>query len=80
MMNKVYPFLHRNPTSGLVTQHDGIDQRLWVATHIAAGMVSYAYSKCATEEDIAASSFALADAILTFNEGKPYEQPVNTPE
>ena len=34
-MNKVYPFLHRNPTSGLVTQHDGIDQRLWVATHIA---------------------------------------------
>ena len=79
-MNKVYPFLHRNPTSGLVTQHDGIDQRLCVATHIAAVMVSYAYSKYATVEEIAASSFALADAILTFNEGKPYEQPTNTPE
>jgi hypothetical protein len=72
-MNKVYPFLHRNPTSGLVTQHDGIDQRLWVATQIAAGMVSYAYSKYATVEEIAASSFALADAILTMNEGKPDE-------
>jgi len=74
-MTKVYPFLHRNPTSGLVTQHDGIDQRLWVATQIAAGMVSYAYSKYATVEEIAASSFALADAILTMNEGKPDEHP-----
>jgi hypothetical protein len=79
-MNKVYPFLHRNPTSGLVTQHDGIDTRLWVATHIAAGMVSYAYSKFASVEEIAASSFALADAILTFNESKPNEQQLNTPE
>jgi hypothetical protein len=79
-MNKVYPFLHRNPTSGLVTQHDGIDQRLWVATQIAAGMVSYAYSKYATVEEIAASSFALADAILTFNESKPNEHELNTPE
>jgi hypothetical protein len=79
-MNKVYPFLHRNPTSGLVTQHDGIDTRLWVATHIAAGMVSYAYSKFATVEEIAASSFALADALLTFNESKPNDQQSHTPE
>jgi hypothetical protein len=69
-MNKVFPYSHKHPTSGLTSSSEGIDLRLWVATMCVQGIAPHAMELYATPEEIATVAFSLADALLVIYEGK----------
>jgi len=66
---KAYPFIHKNPTSGLTTESEGMDLRDWFA---GLAMQSYiqinAYGDVGNDEIrdkyIAQGAYEIADAMI----------------
>ena len=67
---KAYPFQHKNPTSGLVSESQGMDLRDYFAAHALQGICASSPSIEWTNQKLASEAYDLADEMLKAREVK----------
>jgi len=68
---KAYPFQHKNPTSGLTTESDGMDLRDWFAGQALLGLLASDVRD--TMDSFAIRSYVLADLMMKQRKDVPNE-------
>ena len=68
---KAYPFQHKNPTSGLTTESDGMDLRDWFAGIALQGLLASDVRD--TMDSFAIRSYVLADLMMKQRKDVPNE-------
>lgn len=68
---KAYPFQHKNPTSGLTTESDGMDLRDYFAGQALLGLLASDVRD--TMDSFAIRSYVLADLMMKQRKDVPNE-------